>query len=308
MRLLLTGGGGFIGRNLLESLRANHEVLAPSHRLFDVTDTAVVDQLFQERRFDAVLHAAIQGGDRVLDSTLRGYWNLARHAGEVGRLFYFGSGAEYGKQRDLVKVSEKEIGRVVPGDDYGFAKFLCNDIARRSAKITNLRVFGVYGHGENYLFKLISNSVVKALLGVDLVIKQDVVFDYLFIDDLCAIVRELLECDLPYRDLNVTPTDSITLRRVAEIVAALEGGRVGFEFVNGGMNFEYTGHNGRLREILPAIKFTPYETAIKKLRAYYASRLETLDREAIVKDDYLMRATVRSANPTSAAEREPTQP
>jgi nucleoside-diphosphate-sugar epimerase len=294
LRILLTGGGGFIGRNLLEALRANHEVFAPSHALFDVTDTAVVDRLFRERRFDAVLHAAVEGSDRVLESTLRGYWNLARHGEEVGRIFYFGSGAEYGKQRDLVKVSESEIGRFVPQDAYGLAKLLCNEDARRRPAITNLRLFGVYGPHEGYLFRFISNSIVKTLLDLDVVVRQDVVFDYLSVADLVAIVERFLERDPGLTDVNVTPTESISLRRILNTITSVASRSPRIVFENAGLNHEYTGSNARLLEAVPGFPFTPYEDGIRRLYEHYALHPEMLDRDSVVRDDYRRRCRPRS--------------
>ncbi len=296
MKLLLTGGSGFIGRNLLEALRAKHEVFAPSHRALDVADTAALDRLFRERHFDVVLHAAVEGGDRVLESTLRGYWNLVRHAEEVGRLFYFGSGAEYGKQRDLVKVSETEIGRFVPQDAYGLAKLLCNEDARRRPRVTNLRLFGVYGQHEGYLFRFISNSIVKTLLGLDIIVRQDVVFDYLSVADLVAIVERFLERDPALTDVNVTPTESISLRQILALISSASSRPPRISFENEGLNHEYTGHNGRLLDALPEFQFTPYEEGIRRLYEHYALRRETLDRDAVVRDDYLVRCRPR-ANP-----------
>lgn len=294
MRILLTGGSGFIGRNLLETLGNKHEMFAPSHEALDVTDAVAVDRLFQERRFDAVLHAAVEGGDRVLESTLRGYWNLARHAEEVGRLFYFGSGAEYGKQRDLVKVSESEIGRFVPQDAYGLAKLICNENARRRPRITNLRLFGVYGPHEGYLFRFISNSIVKTLLGLDVVVRQDVVFDYLYVGDLVAIVERFLARDPGLTDVNVTPTESVSLRRILDTISSVASRFPRVVFENGGLNHEYTGGNARLLEAAPGFQFTPYQEGIRRLYEHYALRREMLDRDAVVRDDYLKRCRPRS--------------
>lgn len=293
MKILLTGGSGFIGRNLLEGLGERHEVFAPSHRDLDVTDTAAVDRIFRERRFDAVLHAAVEGGDRVLETTLRGYWNLVRHAGEVGRILYFGSGAEYGKQRDLVKVREEEIGRVVPSDAYGLAKLLCNEDARHRSRVTNLRLFGVYGPHEGYLFRFISNSIVKTLLGLDLVLRQDVVFDYLHVSDLVAIVERLLSAAPGVTDINVTPTDSISLRQIVAIISAAASRPLAVEFQTPGLNCQYTGHNGTLLGLLPDLRFTPYEGGIRGLYRYYDERREGLDRDSVVRDDYLVRTRPR---------------
>lgn len=296
MRILLTGGSGFIGRNLLETFGTKHDLFAPSHRELDVTDAPAVDRLFRERRFDAVLHCAVEGGDRVLESTLRGYWNLARHAGEVDRLFYFGSGAEYGKQRDLVKVREEEIGRVVPGDAYGLAKFLCNEDARSRSRVTNLRLFGVYGPHEGYLFRFISNSIVKTLLGQDIVVRQDVVFDYLYVGDLVAIVERFLERDPGFTDVNATPTESISLTRILAVIASVSSRQVPVTFENEGLNFQYTGHNGSLLGAVPNFEFTPCEEGIRRLYEFYALRRETLDRDAVARDDYFVRTRPRTAS------------
>jgi nucleoside-diphosphate-sugar epimerase len=295
MRILLTGGSGFIGRNLMETFGTKHDLFAPSHRELDVTNAPAVDRLFRDRRFDVVLHCAIEGGERVLECTLRGYWNLARHAGEVDRLFYFGSGAEYGKQSDLVKVREEEIGRVVPGDAYGLAKFLCNEDARRRSRVTNLRLFGVYGPHEGYLFRFISNSIVKTLLGQDIVVRQDVVFDYLYVGDLIAIVERFLERDPGFADVNVTPTESISLAGILAVIASVSSRQVPVTFENEGLNLQYTGHNGRLLGVVPNFPFTPCEEGIRRLYEFYALRRETLDRGAVARDDYFARTRPRTA-------------
>jgi GDP-L-fucose synthase len=296
LRFLLTGGSGFIGRSLLETLGHSHEIFAPSHAALDVTDAVAVDRVFRERRFDAVLHTAVQGGEGVLESTLRGYWNLARHAGEVARLFYFGSGAEYGKQRDLVKVREDEIGRCMPADPYGLAKLLCNEDGRRRARITNLRLFGVYGPHEGYLFRFISNSIVKTLLEMDIVVRQDVVFDYLYIEDLVRVVARFLEQDPDLSDVNLTPTESISLRQILATISSVSSSRSRVRFETDGLNYQYTGDNGRLLEALPDFRFLSYEEGIRRLYEHYASRRETLDRDAVVRDDYFVRSRPRTSN------------
>jgi nucleoside-diphosphate-sugar epimerase len=294
MKILLTGGSGFIGASLHDALGAEHDIHAPGHRELDVSDSTAVDALFHARRFDAVIHAAVEGGDQVVENIVRGYWNLARHSGEVERFFFFGSGAEYGKHRDLDKVREEEIGEEVPRDAYGFGKLLCNESARRSSNIVNLRLFGVYGPRENYLFKFISNSVVKILLGLDLAVRQDADFDYLWIDDLAVVVRSLLETGCAWRDLNVTPTESISLSRIVDVLRDVSGIDARATFETPGMNFRYTGDNSRLREAVPDLRFTAAAEGIRRLFARYKERAGSLDREALVRDDYFRQCRVRA--------------
>jgi nucleoside-diphosphate-sugar epimerase len=302
VRILLTGGSGFIGQSLRDALSGEHEIIAPSHRDLDVTDTTAVDDVFRRLRFDAVIHAAVEGGDLAAEKILRGFWNIARHANRVDRILYFGSGAEYGKHRDLVKVTEEEIGREIPCDSYGFGKLLCNEIACRIRNILNLRLFGVYGPREDYLFKFISNSIAKAILGIDLVVRQDVVFDYLWVEDLCAVVRRLIERDSPVHDLNLTPTESISLSGVLEILREVSGLPLPAVFQTPGWNLQYTGDNGRLRKILPDLRFTPPREGIRKLYDDFAARAASLDREALRKDEYSRRCRVRVSSRMTAGE------
>lgn len=305
MRILLTGGSGFIGRSLLEGLR-EHEVFAPSHSELDVTDSAAVDGLFRERRFDAVIHAALPGGETVAEGILRAHWNLARNAHRVDRTFWFGSGAEYGKHRDLVKVREEEAPRAVPRDGYGLAKLLCNELLPRDGRMVNLRLFGVYGPNERYLFKFISNTVVKAILGVPVVVRQDVVFDYLWIDDLTRIVRGLLEGGTGYACLNVTPTVPVSLSEVVRLVGLACGRPITAEFEEPGLNFEYTGDNARLLEALPGLEFTPAAEGVRKLHAHWQALARTLDVEAVRRDEYRSRCRARpdATRETLAGDRE----
>jgi nucleoside-diphosphate-sugar epimerase len=293
MKILLTGGSGFLGRSLREALRGVHEIVAPSHRDLDVADTNAMDEAIRNGRYDAVVHAALAGGERIAEHMLRGFWNIAGNAERVARVVYFGSGAEYGKHRDLVKVREDEIGREIPRNSYGFAKLMCNDIARRSRNITNLRLFGVYGPHEGYLFKFISNSVVKTLLGMDLAIRQDVVFDYLWIGDLCAVVESLLEKEPLHRDLNVTPTESVSLSGIVQALEAACGRPIRAEYETPGLNFQYTGDNSRLREVLPELRFTGIPEGVKRLYGYYAARIDEIDRDAVEADEYRKRAKTR---------------
>ncbi len=293
MNVLLTGGSGFIGRHLRESLAEKHTVVAPSHRELDVTDSAAVDRLLRTAQFDAVIHAAVEGGGRVLDSTLRGYWNLSRNANRVFRLVYFGSGAEFGKHRDLVKVSEMQIGEETPRDDYGFAKLLCNAMCRQSTNIVNLRLFGIYGAYEGYAAKFISNTVAKALVGLPVMIRQDVVFDYLWIDDLVRLMPVFLEGEQDVPDVNVTPTESVLLSQIATLVLSELRLPVHFEIETPGLNFQYTGCNQRLLAIAAGFQFTPVAEGIRQLLAYYRTHLDVIDRDALAEDAYRRRCASR---------------
>ena len=295
MKVLLTGATGFVGRHIREALAERWTIVAPRHQELDVTDDAAVDRVLRDGRFDAVVHAAVQGGANVLDSTLRGYWNFARNASRVGRIVYFGSGAEFAKHRDLVKVREDAIGDVTPRDPYGLAKLICTTLARGSDNIVNLRLFGVFGPYEGYKAKFISNAVAKTLAGVPLVIRQNVVFDYLWIDDLVRMLPTFVEGERRFADVNATPAESVKLTDIAALVLREGNSRSEIEIETPGLNFQYTGDNGRLLESCPGFAFTPVRDGVRKLFEYYRSHMELIDREALEADEYRRRCTARTA-------------
>lgn len=59
LRILLTGGRGMVGRNILEHpLAACYDILAPSSKELDLADAAATQNFINEARPDVVIHAA----------------------------------------------------------------------------------------------------------------------------------------------------------------------------------------------------------------------------------------------------------
>ena len=63
-RILLTGGGGFLGSHIVERLRAEGagQLFAPRKSEYDLTDAAAMERLFQACRPEIVIHAAASVG------------------------------------------------------------------------------------------------------------------------------------------------------------------------------------------------------------------------------------------------------
>ena len=76
MRIFVTGGGGFVGSNLVHVFAERHgaEVIAPSHETVDLTDRPLVHRCLAATRPDAVVHAAIWNDLTMLSSDRRRAW------------------------------------------------------------------------------------------------------------------------------------------------------------------------------------------------------------------------------------------
>lgn len=293
MKIFLTGKSGFIGKNIFNGLVRNYDLIAYSHKELDLLDFKSVKDFFDKNKVDVIIHSAVGSGEHILDGIIRIFISIIANSQNVKRVIYFGSGAEYAKQRDLVKVKESENGQHIPLDSYGFGKFVCHEMVRKNKKFINLRLFGVFGQHENYRDKFISNAIVKNILGIPIKIKQDVVFDYLYITDLVRLLKWFIEGDPNFTSYNMTPTESIKLTQIVQIINQIER-KSEIQVVNNGLNYEYTGDNSRLRQFIPTFEFTPYEKSIRELYSFYKKNLHLIDKSVIMKDEYFRISKIRN--------------
>lgn len=278
-KILVTGGNGFIGRNLVESLQEYYQVCAPSSVELDLRDTEKTAQYLEEQSFDTVIHCANinntkidRGGITpydVLSGNLRMYWNLARCKQHYTKMYYFGSGAEFDAQHYIPDMSENYFGEYIPQDPYGFSKYIMNQDAMRSKNIYNLRLFGVYGKYEEWNRRFISNNICRILKGLNISINQDIKFDYLYIDDLCRIMVWFIEHTPKYHDYNVCTGHSARLSEIADIIRDRCGKKIPICILEEGEKLPYTADNARLLAEMGEFAFTSLHIGVEQLWEYY---------------------------------------
>jgi GDP-L-fucose synthase len=179
---------------------------------------------------------------------------------------------------------EEYFGVHVPEDAYGFSKYVMAKYIEQADKITNLRLFGVFGKYEDYEFKFISNAIVKNLLGMPIVINQNVNFDYLYVDDLIRMVAAFIGRRSQYRAYNAVSGRTIDLITIAQKINHLSDQSSEIVVRNPGMNVEYSADNQRIVHELGGFEYTDYDAAIASLYAWYKQKLPEIDRVGIEKD------------------------
>jgi UDP-glucose 4-epimerase len=293
MRILLTGGGGFIGRNVREHLIREHEVLAPSHSELDLTDNRAVHAWFRAHEVDAVIHSAVRPGHRAardpsgqLWTNLRMFFNIERNRDRFGRLVFLSSGAVYDTREPLVRAAEQELGLYVPEDEHGLSKYaIARFLEARGSqsrpRFVELRLFGVFGPYEDYGIRFVSNAICRAICDLPITLRQDRLFSYLYIDDLMPVLDWALAGEPEYVAYNVSPDSPDSLQALGALVAARSGNGLPIVVGDPGSGKEYTADNSRLRGELPHMTFTPPDVAVDRLFDWYSGRRFEIDRSRL---------------------------
>ncbi|MCL2334936.1 MAG: NAD-dependent epimerase/dehydratase family protein [Endomicrobia bacterium] len=291
-KILLTGGNGFIGKNILESpLAQKYEITAPRSFELNLTDTENVDEFFKNKNFDVVLHSAVKPGHRnakdrsdLFYSNVRMFQNLERHKDKFGKFINLGSGAIYDVSADIKDAKESDIFKKIPADEHGFCKYTIAKLIEKSDTFIDLNIFGIFGKHEDFQIRFISNAICKTLLDLPITLRQNRKFSYLYIDDLMPILEFFIENDARHKSYNAVPDMKIDLAELAEKIKTFGGKNQDILIASPGYGLEYTGSNARLKNEMPNLKFTDIDKSIKTLFGYYQDNISLLDRNLFLED------------------------
>lgn len=273
-KLLVTGGSGFIGSHILPILKKKYEIVAPTRQEMNLKDRKSVKNYFADEWFDAVIHLAspspvksveYDSFDTLIKDCIILFTNLLSVESHYGKMIYSGSGAEFDKSRDIIHISEEQFGERIPTDDYGLAKYILTQMARHFHNCYNLRIFGCYGPGE-YDYKFIKHTINCIKDKKPITIRQDCVFDYMYVDDYAKYIEYLIENKPLFHDYNACAGIRMKLSEIASLVKQITGIDVPIIIEKDGLNFEYSGSNERfMKESKGAIKLTSIEDGIRQM-------------------------------------------
>ncbi|MCA9084409.1 MAG: NAD-dependent epimerase/dehydratase family protein [Planctomycetaceae bacterium] len=257
MRLLITGGAGFIGSHIADAALSNGWQVAvvdnlvsgrkenvPADAAFyeiDICDRAAVEKAFQEFRPTAVSHQAAQASVAVsvrepqMDATVNilGSLNIltASVAHAVERVVFASTGgAIYGEVPDGIRASVSYS--PVPISPYACSKFAVEkylECFRQQSGLayTVLRYANVYGprqdpHGEAGVVAIFCNRILAGE-GIQINARKQpgdegCVRDYVFVEDVVRANIAALSGQIPDPILNVGTGLETTTQQLAEVL------------------------------------------------------------------------------------------
>lgn len=269
-KVLLTGGTGFIGKNVTESLGRACELYTPTRQELNLLDERAVRDYLRQHDIEIVIHganpnpvkSALDKRETMFEDSIRGFENLYHAQDYYDRMYTLGSGAEYDKSRDMVLISEEEAGRSIPCDSYGLSKYVMNQLTERSEKHYNLRIFACYGPGD-HKSKFITHAIRCCMKREPITIRQDCCFDYMHVSDLAEILKFFISHVPACKAYNVCTGTRYLLSRIADMVRVQMKSENGIILLKEGLNKEYTGSNHRLLAEMGSYRFLSLEEGIR---------------------------------------------
>jgi GDP-L-fucose synthase len=292
MKVLITGGNGFIGKNLIEFFSNKYEILAPTHNELDLLNEDKVSKFFDNNKIDIVIHCAVKPGHRnafdpsgQLYHNTRMFFNLTRNDNKYKKMIYLGSGLVYDQRYYQPKMKEEYFDKHVPEDEGGFSKYVISKYIECHLDIIELRVFGVFGKYEDYAIRFISNLICKAIYDLPLTMNQNRKFDYVYIDDLSLIIDHFISNTTKKHNIfNITPDKSEELYSIAQKILSISGKKIPIVVAKEGFGSEYSGDNGRIRNEIKSLRFQKIDNSIQNLYHWYSKNKQLINKEYLLTD------------------------
>ena len=247
MKILITGGKGFIANEIYNKLKYKYDIYNPCRDELNLLDKNNIKKYFENNIiYDLVIHTAIKGGSRLQNDlidifyhNLKMFYNLLEYKNKFLKLINFSSGAIYNRNFDIN--GENDILTSNPDDYYGFSKNIIDRLILNIDNFYNIRIFNVFSKNEKesrFIKTCINNINEKK----NIIINNDRYFDFFYIDDLIKVIEYYLNNNNLIKDIDLCYKEKYKLSEIAKIIT---NNNIKIE-INSLSNLNYIGNHTNL--------------------------------------------------------------
>jgi nucleoside-diphosphate-sugar epimerase len=240
MRILITGGSGFIGTHLIKKLSNDgHDIYnldkisSPSlpsdkQKIIDILDIDVNDVFFDN--IDTIIHlAGMVSVPKSFEDPINSFGNntfctikllSAAHLHKIKKFIFSSSAAVYGSKEGAVS----ETDAAEPNSPYGLDKLASEKYIQMYCQQWDidyliLRLFNIYGQGQNPQYAGVITAFNMALEKKEsLIIYGDgeQTRDFITVNDVCNHISKLVSSTIKNEIFNIGTGNSISINTLAK--------------------------------------------------------------------------------------------
>ena len=243
VKVLVTGGKGFIGSHLVRELRRRGlevwvcDLMHSGEENYvrcDVSKYRQVERLFEEHRFDYVYHAAAEYGRWNGEDYYENLWltnvvgtkNIIRMQEKKRfRMIFFGSAEVYGDYDGVMSEDVMDKVPIKQMNDYAISKWvnelqIMNSEKMFGTETVRVRLFNVYGPGEHYtpyrgwipkfIYKALRDEPYTVYLGHKRTLE--------YVEDICRTLANIIDNFKPGEVYNLGGDQQYEIKYISDLI------------------------------------------------------------------------------------------
>ena len=229
MKVLITGTNGYIGKHL--SQVSPYDVTCVNRGVCDLVNTQEVDDFFDGKHFDVVIHCAVVGGsrlykddDNIFYNNIQMFLNLVRNRNHFDRLIHLGSGAQ----------------RTDDGN-YGFSKRIISNMIKELDDFYNIIIYGLFDENEIET-RFIKSCINKCMNNKPIDVYETKTMGFFHMNDLTSVVNHYIDEYIPPKTIDCSYNLQMSLLDIAEQIREMCGSDVDINYTPS-VEKEYIGKN-----------------------------------------------------------------